>query len=864
MNPKQTKSDYRELKSRVQNRLIAEIDPLLDVSRKDKTRQYVEELFNVIIAEESVVLTGSEKQHLFESIIGDILGYGPIEPLIADPNIREILVVRPDHIYIRTNDSLVLTDVTFEDENHFLRIVDRIVAPLGRRIDEVSPIVAARLPDGSRVQVIIRPIAVHGPTMTITKLENTPLVADDLVNNGTIPSSALAFLASAIHAGANIIVSGNSRAGKTTLLNVLAAYIPSNKRIVTIEHTAELQIPHPHVVPLETRLPNIEGRGAITTFDLVINTQRMVADYAIIGDLMGGEAFDVLFMMMNTGTGVMSAVNSNAPRDTLSQLEVMALMAGMDMPVRAIREQIASSIDLIVHIERLVDGTRRVTSITEIGGIEGSIITLNEIFRFEQERIHEGKIIGQLIPTRVIPTILNRFEDAGILLRTEVFEGIVSNNSLVSDLFTVVHGNVSHKVIRASAKEYNSIRRKLRSSVLQDFDWNDKRNHISRFIEKAISNLGLEERQLLSESEIQRLVIDVTEDIFGLSVLQPLLEDESIEAVFVVGPKQVFVRKDRVLLELDDDYHFDDEIHLLQVIDRIVAPMGRRIDESIPLVDVRLAGGTQVNIVIRPISLLGPVLSIKKHSRKAITAKDLLDSRILSGSALEFLRASVQAGINIIIAGAAQSGKTTLLSILANYIPSSERIITVENAAELKLQHPHVVALETRPANIEGRGMVSVRDLMSSITYMAPDRVIVGEVRSGEALDMVTAMRRGFSSVMATLVANNARDVISRLEVMCLMSGMDLPVRAIREQIAGGLDLVILMKRNRDGKFGIHSISEVQGVEGDLVTITGIFEYIGKNEGNPSISLQPTGIVPKCVETIKRLQIDLNEDLFNP
>jgi len=412
---------YLDLKTRVQNKLIAELDPKLDISQTEEVRNTIEELFDSILVEENIILSRAERQRLFEQIVAEILGYGPIEPLLADESITEIMVNGAKSIYIERHGKLEKTSLTFESDEHILRIIDRIVAPLGRRIDESSPYVDARLPDGSRVNAIIPPLAINGPTLTIRKFSKTPLTVEDLVEIGTITPEAIEFLKACIYARMNVVVSGGTGSGKTTFLNVLSGFIPNDERIITIENAAELQLRQDHVVTLEARPPNIEGKGEVTIRDLVVNSLRMRPDRIIVGECRAGEALDML-QAMNTGhDGSLTTAHSNSPRDTLSRLETMCLMAGMDLPVRAIREQIASALDLIIHTSRFRDGSRKVVNITEVQGMEGDVIVMQDIFIFEQTGIEGGKIIGQLRPTGIRPKFITRIEAANIHLPPSIF-----------------------------------------------------------------------------------------------------------------------------------------------------------------------------------------------------------------------------------------------------------------------------------------------------------------------------------------------------------------------------------------------------------------------------------------------------------
>ncbi len=415
------KDTYQDLKSRVQNRLLAELDPSTDIRQMAEVRETIRELFEQILSEENIVLSRAERHRLFEQIAAEILGFGPLEPLLQDDSITEIMVNGAKNIYVERGGKIHRVPVSFESDEHVMRIIDRIVAPLGRRIDESSPYVDARLPDGSRVNAVIPPISLVGPVLTIRKFARNPITIEQLIEFGSVTKEALLFLKACVEARLNIVISGGTGSGKTTLLNILSGFIPADERIITIENAAELQLRQEHVVTLESRPPNIEGRGEVTIRQLVINALRMRPDRIVVGEVRDEAALDLL-QAMNTGhDGSMTTLHSNSPRDTLARLETMTLMAGMDLPVRAIREQIASAVDLVVHQERLRDGSRKIVNITEVSGMEGDVITMTDIFVFEQTGIREGKVIGQLRPTGLRPKFMDRIEAAGIHLPPSIF-----------------------------------------------------------------------------------------------------------------------------------------------------------------------------------------------------------------------------------------------------------------------------------------------------------------------------------------------------------------------------------------------------------------------------------------------------------
>ncbi len=421
-NSSQSSQDtYQDLKTRVQNKLLSEIDPSVDVTKVAEVRKTIQDLFEQILIEENFILSRSEKSRLFEQITAEILGFGPLQPLLEDDTVTEIMVNGAKNLYVERRGKLQRVPLSFENNEHVMRIIERIVAPLGRRIDESSPYVDARLPDGSRVNAIIPPVSLVGPVLTIRKFSKNPFTLDQLIQFGSITPEALTFLDACVKARINVVISGGTGSGKTTLLNILSGFIPADERIVTIENAAELQLRQEHVVTLESRPANIEGKGEVTIRDLVVNALRMRPDRIIVGEIRDAAALDML-QAMNTGhDGSMTTAHSNSPRDTLARIETMTLMAGMDMPVRAIREQVASAIELIVHQERMRDGTRKVVNITEVSGMEGDIITMTDIFLFEQVGFENNKVIGRMRPTGLRPKFMNKIEAAGIHLPPAVF-----------------------------------------------------------------------------------------------------------------------------------------------------------------------------------------------------------------------------------------------------------------------------------------------------------------------------------------------------------------------------------------------------------------------------------------------------------
>ena len=406
---------YLESKNAILGYLVQNIDQkLLEKGDEAMLRRRVEELVEEKLRAEKLPYSRQIRNRLVSDMADEILGFGPIEPLLRDPTVTEVMVNRHDQVYCERFGKLELTDIQFRDRDHIRHVIDKIVTPLGRRVDESSPMVDARLPDGSRVNAIISPLSLNGPVLTIRKFSVDPYTVEDLIGFGTITQGMAAFLAACVKIKLNILVSGGSGAGKTTLLNVLSSFIPEGERIVTVEDAAELKLHQPHVVRLESRPPNIEGKGEVKIRDLVRNCLRMRPDRIIVGEVRGGEALDML-QAMNTGhEGSISTIHSNSPRDALARMETMVMMSGMELPSRAIREQVAAAIHMIVQISRLSDGSRRVVSVSEVQGMEGNVVVLQDLFAFHQK--------GTTQATGMVPKFLDRFTSAGVHLPTEIFK----------------------------------------------------------------------------------------------------------------------------------------------------------------------------------------------------------------------------------------------------------------------------------------------------------------------------------------------------------------------------------------------------------------------------------------------------------
>jgi pilus assembly protein CpaF len=416
--------DFEKFKADVHRALLSQIDlEKLASSNNGKARQAVANLVQEIITSQRVPLNASEKERVQSDVLDDVFGLGPLEPLLADRTISDILVNNKDLVFIERAGLLQKVDVRFRDDRHLLQIIERIVSRVGRRVDESTPMVDARLPDGSRVNAIIPPLALDGPSISIRRFGTMPITAEALIERKSISPEMLELLMSAVRARISILISGGTGAGKTTFLNVLSKSIPTNERLVTIEDAAELQLAQENIVRLETRPPNVEGQGAVRQRQLLINSLRMRPDRIIVGEVRGEEAFDML-QAMNTGhEGSMTTIHANTPRDALSRLESMVAMANINLPDKAVRQQITSAISIVVQVSRMSDGTRKVTAISEITGMDENVISMQDIFTFVRKGIGpNGKVIGVFQPSRIRPKFLERLRVAGIMLPTELFE----------------------------------------------------------------------------------------------------------------------------------------------------------------------------------------------------------------------------------------------------------------------------------------------------------------------------------------------------------------------------------------------------------------------------------------------------------
>ncbi len=422
-----TSQDLLRLKKYLADNLLRSLE-MEDVA-VDQRNAYLQQQITQIYEQTQLKLPDDLRKQIFSQVLNDLLGFGPIQSLLDDDEVTEIMVNGPKKIFVEKKGQLTKSNVTFDDDDHVLRIIDRIILPLGRRVDADSPTVDARLPDGSRVNAVVRPVAIDGPSITIRKFRKDKLQVSDLVKFGSMTEQMAEFLRACVKARFNIIISGGTGSGKTTLLNVMSGFIPENERIITIEDAAELQLQQDHVMRMETKAANADGRHAVTIRELVKNSLRMRPDRIVVGEVRGAEALDML-QAMNTGhDGSLTTVHANTPRDALSRIETLVLMAGMDLPLKVVRQQVSSAVDLIVQQTRLKDGQRKVTAVTEVAGMEGDIIILSDIFKFNQSGVTtDGKVLGEVNATGIRPNFTPRLEAAGFKLGAEVFAPKLSAN----------------------------------------------------------------------------------------------------------------------------------------------------------------------------------------------------------------------------------------------------------------------------------------------------------------------------------------------------------------------------------------------------------------------------------------------------
>lgn len=752
-------------------------------------RSRIDGLVNQMVLEEGRVIAGRDRAEMINIILDETVGLGPIEALMRDPSVTEIMVNwvrRHDddiegyaRVYVeRSGMVYAAPEIWFENKDHILHIIDRIVSPLGRRVDEASPMVDARLRDGSRVNAVIQPLAVDGPLLTVRRFRRDPFTIDNLIEMGGMTRDMAEFFKACVIGKRNILVSGGTGSGKTTLLNVLSSFIPHKERIVTIEDAAELRFhrTHPHVARLEARPPNVEGEGEVSIRQLVRNALRMRPDRIVVGEVRGAEALDML-QAMNTGhEGSMTTVHANSTLDAFSRLETMVMWAdgAKELPLQAIREQLVGALDIVIQQTRLPNGKRKVVSVSEVQGVRHGEVILRDIFLYNRGIDDDGNIVGEFTATGARPRSLPKIEPRP--------------------------GGLDHL---------------FKPTYLND-------------------TLG--------------------PDILG---------NDKITEIMINGPHNVWI-EERGKLRPAPEIRFRDNTHLLNVINTLIAPLDRRLDDLHPSIDAalpddeRFPGGGRINAVLDPISLVGPALTIRRFSRVPFSLERLAEFGSMTIEMAEFLRNCVRGKLNILVSGGTGSGKTTLLRAIANQIDlERERLVTIEDTAELNIGRgrENVIGMEARKPDRFGEGEVTIRDLVRNALRMRPDRIIVGEVRGAEALDMLQAMNTGHEGSLATLHANSTRDAFSRLETMVMWAegAKELPLNAIREQMVGALNIIVQQERLPNGQRKIVSISEVLGMRHGEVILRDIFRFHRGVDANGELvgEFTATGATPKCLPRIE-------------
>ena len=913
--PELDEEDKKMLKE-IERRAVAEItiDPESFLDREKKREAFLKEVLALIDLRYPQV--PKHKRHAFaELIVQNMIGYGLLEPLLNDDSLEEVMVVgTKKHVYVyHRKHGMCKTNIIFETDAEIERIINRIARSIGRRVDLTSPLLDARLPDGSRVNATIPPVSLDGPSLTIRKFRKDPLTIVDIIKFGTMTTELAAFLWLVAEGygvkPANFLVSGGTGSGKTTTLNCLGSFIPPTDRVISIEDTAELQLPIEHWIRLETRPPNVEGKGEINMEMLLKNTLRMRPDRIIVGEVRGAEA-RTLLAAMNTGqNGCLGTLHANTARETITRLT----SAPMNVPKIMI-----PSLDFIFMQNRFSykgKTVRRITEIAEVVGIEDGEVKLNIIYEWDPRD-------DRIKPTGVPCMLKNKIAelrgvpisevDAEIERRRRVLEYMVENNlRSIKDVGRIIREyyiNPERLLRRIEGEEEVGEEEKRRRRtyllleseeeeaeevVLEESDsykivrvGDDKNPHyivplpkltarekqlIEEIENRAVKEIKIDPESITDREERKRIfmqhVLEVIERYFpevrlakrkdiaklvvnnmvGYSLLEFLLNDDQLEEIMVIGTKKPVYVNHRNYGNCKTNLVFDTDEEIVRIIEKIAASVGRRIDKSTPLLDARLSDGSRVNATIPPISLDGPTLTIRKFRSQPLTVVDLIEFKTLNIEVAAYLWLVVEGlGIkpgNILAAGGAGSGKTTTLNVLCSFIPETERVITIEDTAELTLPVEHVVRLETRPPNVEGEGEVTMDDLVKNTLRMRPDRIIVGEVRGREARTLFTAMNTGHDGCMGTVHANSAKETLIRLTN---------PPMEVPEIMLPALDLILMQNKIYHEDRTLRRITEVAEVVSDehgKIRLNNVYVWDPKKD-----DLVPTGTPSVLKQKIARLK----------
>jgi flagellar protein FlaI len=816
--PPMTKKDRRILKN-IEKHAISEIsiDPETILDSTKRRRVFLREV-SALIKVYYPELSPEKRRSFAELVVQDMIGLGMLEPLLEDDTLEEIMVLgvkKRVYVYHRKY-GMCKTNVIFEEEEDVVNLITKIARTIGRRIDAKMPLLDARLPDGSRVNATLPPVSLDGPSLTIRKFRVSPYTIVDLINFGTLPPEVAAFLWLVVEGhGAkpiNLLISGGTSSGKTTTLNCMGSFIPSSDRVITIEDTAELRLPVEHWIRLETRPPNIEGKGEVSMDVLLKNSLRMRPDRIIVGEVRGIEA-NTLVAAMNTGhDGSMGTVHANSARETITRLTnppmgvPMVMMPSLNMilmqnkftydgkmvrritEIAEIRGMRDGEVDLsVVYVwdpkDDMVKPTgRSILALKKIAALKG--ITLEEI---QEEIRRRRRVIDYMVRKGI-----RRIREVGEVIN----EYYVNPEGLLRKIDKGVHMTPApEERILEKGKNYRIIKRDDEKTPIYiipvpEISYAD-RDLLAEVEATTISDIELDPTTIKdrekAEELLTRRVLEVIRDrypelsparrkafarmivpnILGYGLLDHLLRDDSLEEVMVAGTgKPVYVYH-REYGACRTNIVFNEDREILRIIEKIARSVGRRIDRAVPLMDARLPDGSRVNATIPPISLNGPTITIRKFKKDPLTVINLIEFGTFSLEVAAYLWLVVEGmGIkpgNIIAAGGSSSGKTTTLNCLASFIPSTERVITIEDTAELQLPIEHTIRLETRLPNIEGEGEITMDELVKNALRMRPDRIVVGEVRGKEARTLFTAMNTGHDGCMSTIHANSARETITRL-----------------------------------------------------------------------------------------------------
>lgn len=864
-------------------------------------------------------------------IVQDMIGYGPLDPLINDDALEEIMLVGrniPVFVYHRKH-GMCKTNIVFEEDEVAVKVINRIARAVGRRVDASTPLLDARLKDGSRVNATVPPISLDGPTLTIRKFKADPFTFVDILNFRTMSVDLVAFLWLAVEGfdvkPSNILVSGGTGSGKTTTLNCVGSFIPSSSRVISIEDTAELQIPVKHWVRLETRPPNLEGKGDISMEVLLKNTLRMRPDRIIVGEVRGKEA-GTLLAAMNTGqSGCMGTLHANNARETITRLT----NAPMSVPLIMI-----PALNLIIMQNRFSykgKTVRRITEVTEVSGIEKGEIMINNIFEWDPK-------IDSVVPTGAPSKIKHRLAelrgigiadiDVEIEKRRKVVEWMLKNNikgiknvgALINEyyinkekLLAKVEGKeyreeekegkkekkeaaaavgivklfeseAAEKEIIAkhefgqlvkypdeknpvyevflpkTSKEERKLLREIETKAVEKINIDptkiEDRKEAEKIFSDVISKLIKERFGEISSARVKELTRIVVNSLIGYSYLEPLLKDLELEEIMVIGTgKPVYVNHSKFGI-CRTNISFDEDKETEHIIEKIATSVGRRIDKSTPLLDARLKDGSRANATIPPISVEGPTLTIRKFKPDPLTIIDLINFKTITLEAAAYFWLAVEGwGIkpaNILIAGGSGCGKTTLLNSFCMFVPDTQRLISIEDTAELRIPAKHWLRMETKPPSVEGKGEITMDDLVKNTLRMRPDRVLVGEVRGSEARTLFTAMNTGHDGCMGTLHSNSARETVTKL----VNPPMNVP-----SIMLPALDIVVMeQKIYYEGQTlrrltEVAEITEASGGEDGTVTLNTVYQW------NPKKDLvESTGIPSVLKQRLAKLKgLDIKE-----